>query len=275
MTIRRRIRGVYCISPMKVFGYFLLLISPTACLAQDSVEGIKHSGTGIKNIHVNTDEDYDLNEFRQDISQKEEITYILTLDVFGYYHLDTYGSDLKKETFSQTGEDKGKLSELKQLRSSLIGSDYYIDYEIADYQKSKFKYNLATKTFPFSNAAFGNRTIADGKLIFSTIQIDKPQGFILRNALVEVNNVVAFRQSISFLIIDEKTALEIEENAASLKLLFVFRFTDAKPFKSNLYAGLNFTDYYLMTRLLKVVAYDSATGKVYREFKYVPPTPKK
>ena len=139
----------------------------------------------------------------------------------------------------------------------------------------KFKYNLTTQSFSFSNATFGSPAIPEGKLVIGTIILDKPTGLQIKNASIKGDGIVGVKQSIYLRVPEEKVAINMEDNADQIKILFLFYFTGVKEFRNNVFENLITQDYYFLTRMNKVVVYNSETGEIYKEFKSALPTAKK
>lgn len=251
---------------------FVFLSNSIFC--QVTIDSLKQNSIKINNIKVQPDE-YGLNEYRIDKEQKLKIESIIRLDVYEYFQLLQYDSDLKKKVFEQTEEYQIKLKELKSIKNDLLKKKYYIDYDIAENEKSSLKYNLKTQSFTFSNTTFGNLIIPEAKLILGTIVLDKPQGFILKNTPININKVVAVKQTINFKIPTEDIALKIEENAENIKILFIFQFTAIKAFNNNYYADFIRKDNYLLTKLDQVIVYNSSNNEILKIYKYTPPSPTK
>ena len=56
----------------------------------------------------------------------------------------------------------------------------------------------------------------------------------------------------------------MEDNAGQIKILFLFHFTGVKEFHNNVFENLVSQDYYLLTRMNKMLVYNSKTGEIYK-----------
>lgn len=200
--------------------------------------------------------------YKQDLSQLKNFISTLNSDVFEYYDIKSkFETDLKRKVYSETEDYKTKYTELERLKSKMISTIYYLDFE-PDY----FERNNLIKTFSVSNeiylSSFYNKT---GYIQFDQILFKCPADFTVntRNISHECDDFIEER--ISFKIDNESLALKIEENRTSLRLLFVFSFTGTSPFQGKI-LDLKSTDYYLMTDLRKVIVYNSKTNEIYFTF---------
>jgi len=210
--------------------------------------------------------------YKQDFDQYKEIRSALILNVFDYYSLhQIYDSDLKKKIFKESYEYKQKLSEIQKAKTEIINSTYYLDFEPEYYErKETTKYDISTKRFSYTNEFYSTEKY--NQLGF--IQIDKilfkcPSGFYVKQIKNEHGGVDYIKETLSFRIENESMALKIEENSMNIKLLFLFSFTQALAFTNLDYFGIPNKDYYLMTKLKKVIVYNSSTNEIYAEFKPV------
>ena len=246
---------------------FLLLISITS-FCQVTIDDIKQNSVQIDG-ELDANSYVQLNDYRMDESQEQEISGILASNVFWYYNLSSYDSDLKRKVFSESEEYKSKLTELNQIKSDLLKQDYYLELEIADYEKRSFKYDLNSKTFSFTISSYQSAFYNDSYLQFDNICFRTPTGIFLKNSKFHSGQVDVVKQFISINVADERIALKIEENVDDMRILFLFKFSSAKEFINYPFGpgGYGTREYYLLTNLNKAIVYNSRTGEVYQEFK--------
>jgi hypothetical protein len=203
--------------------------------------------------------------YKQDLSQLKSFISTLNSDVFEYYGIKSkFETDLKRKVYSESEDYKTKYTELERLKSKMISTIYYLDFEPDYYERNNLiKYDKNTKTFFVSNeiylSLFYNKT---GYIQFDQILLKCLADFTVntRNISHECDDFIEER--ISFKIDNESLALKIEENRTSLRLLFLFSFTGTSPLQGKI-MDLTPTDYYLLTDVRKVVVYNSKTNEIY------------
>lgn len=208
--------------------------------------------------------------YKHDIEQFKKIRSILNLDVLEYYDLKKqYDTDLKKKVFKDSDEYKSKLAELEKKKADLKQTTYYLDFEPTYYERNNLiKYDLNSKTFEVTNEIYSDDFYnKPNYLQFDQIIFKCPTGIMNERKQFEAGGVDFIRQNIKFKIEDEALALKIEENRSNLKLLFVFKFTEATPFEGVDFFGRKTTLYALANTLEKVIVYNSSTGEIYHTYK--------
>jgi hypothetical protein len=226
--------------------------------AQETILNLKSNSSEIKGGMIN-------NFYKQDLSQFKNFISALNLDVFEYYDIKSkFETDLKRKVYSESDDYKTKYTELERLKSKMITTVYYLDFEPDYYERNNLiKYDTNTENFSVSNeiylSSFYNKL---GFIQFDQILFKCPAGFTVntRNISYECDDLV--EEKISFKIDNESLALKIEENRTNLRFLFVFSFTGTSPFQGKI-LDLTSTDYYLMTNVRKVIVYNSKTNEIY------------
>lgn len=207
--------------------------------------------------------------------QEREISSIVAPNVYWYYDLKEYDSDLKKKVYSQTDDYKNKLDKLNLIKKDLLNTVYYLDFQIADYERPYFKYDLNTKSFTFTISTYLNAFYNDNFLQFDQICFSKPEGISVRNKKFHSGSVDVVKQIIDVKIQDDKSALKIEEAGENVRFLFLFKFASGQEFFNDLLGtGYGYREYHLLTNLSKVIVYNFYTGEILRELKYTPPAQK-
>lgn len=207
--------------------------------------------------------------YQQSGDQRTEISSILNIDVFKYYNLDEqYNTQLKEKNYKSTADYQGKLNDLKSLKKELCSKTYFLDFDPFYYEKNNtFKYNLNTKTFTLTNEIYKDEMYNGTNVIqFDNIILSLVNGISIRREAYSSGGVDFIRQKIDFKILDEQVAEIIEENRSDIKILFVFRFTNALNYPGKFF-GSSVTVPGMHGKLLKVIMYDSTNGKIFKTFK--------
>lgn len=261
----------------KTLFLICVLLSNLSVYAQTIAE-IKSSAQQIEGKMSNE-------KYEQDNDQFREIKNILNLNVFGYYNIgEEYNTELKRKVYKNSEEYKGKLSELQDKKKELKNTLYYLDFEPAYYERNNLiKYNLSSKYFAVTNQVYADEFYNKPSCVqFDQIVFKCPNGTTVDRSLIRPTSVEFIEQRFKFKIVDEALALRIEEDRSKLKLLFVFKFTEAVPYLGLDVFGRETTMYALLNTPVKVMAYNSETDEVYYTYnrfdipKVVPKTvPKK
>lgn len=207
--------------------------------------------------------------YKHDIPQFKNFRSILKLDVFEYYDLKKqYDTDLKKKVFKESDEYKTKLSELENKLAELKSTSYYLDFEPTYYERNNLiKYDLASRTFSLTNEIYLDDFYNKPNYVqFDNIVFECPTGITIDRKQFQSGGVDFIRQYIKFKILDESLALKIEENRSDIRLLFLFKFTQATPYEGLDFFGKKTTLYALSNTLEKVIVYNSITGEIYKTF---------
>lgn len=239
---------------VKIFTAVLLLLLP-----QQTIRNIKDSSSEIRGKMSNS-------IYQQDGLQADSLISILNSDVFGYFHLrNQFNTDARREAYMESQDFKINQSELAGLRSRLISSTFYLDFE-PDYQAERsiaIKYDPATKYISVSNDLSYSLFYNDpGYIQLDQFLLKCPEGMSVSKKNINYLCVDVVEETMSFKINDAALASKIEENKYNLKLLFVFNITAAVPVQGKT-SVLTASDYHLVTDLRKVIAYNSKTNEIY------------
>jgi hypothetical protein len=242
---------------LKILPGLLIFLNP-----QETIPDIKTNSSEIKGKMSNS-------IFQQDRSQLEYLVSILNSDVLEYYHLkNQYNTDSKREAYLESEDYKTKYSELKELKSKIISTSYYLDFE-PDYQAERsiqIKYDPGTKNLSVSNdlsySLFYNEP---GFIQLDQFIIKCPAGMTISKKNINYACFDVIEETISFKINDKVLASKIEENKYNLRLLFVFNIMGTTPVQGKT-SDLTSADYHLMTNLRKVIAYNSKTNEIYSTY---------
>jgi len=252
---------------MKQLLTTVFIISFTTSFCQVTIDNIKQNSVQIIG-ELDANSYVQLNDYIMDERQEREISSVLASNVFWYYNLTSYDSELKRKVFTATDEYKSKLAELNQIKFDLLKRDHYLDLEIADYEKRTFKYDLRAKTFSFTISSYLSVFYNDSFLQFDNICFRKPTDILLKNSKFHSGQVDVVKQFIAIRVPEETIALKIEENVDDVRILFLFKFVSAKEFINYPFgSGYGTREYYLLTNLNKAIVYNLRTGEIYQEFK--------
>ena len=147
---------------------------------------------------------------------KEELEAIYDLNVFSYFNLSDYDTELKQAVYKKTEEYQNKLTELKSIKAEMLKTIYYgnlanafsnVDYDI---KRKGFEINLG------SNCGIGTSSARTPK----SINLDYECNILLKALPTkQVAEPIMGQGGYSeklFLPMSEETGLEIENNRESL-----------------------------------------------------------
>lgn len=200
-------------------------------------------------------------------ADSKELERLFVSDVFQYYDLDKeYDTPLKKKVYQNSKEYKEKIQELTKLRNDAIKPTYYVSTGLVDKNLGDAIYDLKTKSLiiPIQAQLFYIKPIIDNcdEYIFTNLsaKIHGARGDQPYDVTVYVVGI--------FLQMNEKSALNIENNLDSCKLYIVFKLT-GRAKKLNFYARPPDYSYALSTKdfveavISRMIIANDSTGEVY------------
>ena len=203
-------------------------------------------------------------KYEHDMEQEKQLASILNLDVITYYDLkERFNSPLKIKLFKETEEYNNKLSELTKIKTSTVNKTFYIDYELSVYDKENFKLNTAVQTFSFLLDTEVSEYSNPNEILFDHISLNKVSGISSKSQILSVGSYEYARQKIELKVANLNRALEIEENANDLKMIFVFKFQSTKAFMNDVSGMFSFQDYILKALTQKIIIYNKTNNKVF------------
>ena len=206
-------------------------------------------------------------KYEHDMEQEKQLASILNLDVISYYSLkERLNSPLKIQLFKDTEEYKNKLSQLTKIRNSTVNKTFYIDYRLSVYDKENLKLNTANQTFNFLLDSEVSEYSNPNEILFDHISLNKISGISSKSQILSVGSYEYVRQKIEFKFTNLKKALEIEENANNIRILFIFKLQSTKAFTNNVSGMFDFQDYILKTLTQKVIFYNETNNKIYNSY---------
>lgn len=230
--------------------------------AQQTISSLIENATKIKGR-------LSASQYQIDIEQKKKISSILELDVYRYHYLTyQYNSDLKRKVFEDSDEYKSKRADIEKYRADLLTKTYYLDFEPSYYERNNLiKYDLQSKTFRVSNSIYKkNDYNKTGFVQFDEFIIKTPKGISVKRNTKNIGGVDFIEQDIHFKILDEATALKIEEGSSNLRMLFIFNFSGTANYQGKDILGNPDEKIAPITTLAKVVIYNSQDKEIYHIF---------
>lgn len=160
-----------------------------------------------------------------------ELKYIYDLDIFSYYNLKDYDTDLKKSVFLKSEEGQNKLNELKGIKAEMLKSTYYCEKEwnagkAGNYDIKRKGFDILYQCF-ISNDSPGEN-IQTPKSVALKGEEEKPVWIVFK--ALPSKRVTNGCQSIwgicdaemLFLPMTEESGLEIENDPTNTKLYYFF-----------------------------------------------------
>jgi hypothetical protein len=211
-----------------------------------------------------------------------ELESIYDLDVFNYFNLDDYNTELKREVFKKTEEYQNKLTELKSIKAEMLKTTYYGKLE-----KAFTDYDIKRKGFEIDlgeNCGLGTSDARTPK----SINLEDG-GSVLLKALptkqvaVPIMGQGGYSEKL-FLPMSEETGLEIENDKENIAVYFFFTPTGREKSTFKFYnmvessdAGwYNITHNDIKSDKVRVVVANKSSGNIYfdKTYSYQPPAKK-
>ena len=224
---------------------------------------------------------------------KEELIAIYDLDVFRYYNLTDYDTELKQAVYRKTEDYQNKLTELKSIKAEMFKTLYYgklekaFTYSSGDYDMAKGfssrDYDLKRKGFEIyigTNCGIGTVSAKAPK----SINLDYDCNILLKalpsKQVAESNLGQGVYSERLFLPMSEEAGLEIENDKENIDIYFFFTPTGKEKimFKYLNSDGLwyNITQNEIKSDKVRVVVANKSSGKIYfdKTYSYQPPVTK-
>ena len=217
----------------------------------------------------------DLTANAQEATDKLEAIY--DLDVFQYFNLYDYDTELKQAVFKKTEDYQTKLAELKSAKAEMLKTTYYTS--INEAFSSYTNYDLKRKGFEIdlgSNWGMGTMSARTPKSI---------NGFLFKGLPSKQVPEPLFGQGVNseklFLTMTEEAGLEIENDKENIEVYFFFTPSGKEKtvfkFLNSDHNWYNITHNDLKADKVRVVVANKSSGKIYldKTYTYQPPAPKK
>ncbi len=230
---------------------------------QDTINGIRSGSIKIEGRMSGS-------SFMQDKGQFRKLVSSLNLDVYWYFNLkDQYSNDQVRKVFEGSSDFAGKRTELEKVRSGILSSTYYIEFQpIYNAARSiPLKYEPAAKSFSVMNEVdLDNFVDEPGTLQLDRIVFRYPAGIRVNGVNTSTECLALIDETISFEISDPAVAAKIEENRDNLRLLFVLNLKGTTLIRQGI-KDPSPDDYCLRADLKELVAYNSASGEIYSVYR--------
>lgn len=186
---------------------------------------------------------------------------IYNLDVFDYYELYNYDTELKQKVFLESSEGQGLTEELRLKKEKLLNSVSYFPFQFDG------KYNLSSKTFDISmGISFmpisGYMNLSD--LAIKKKDITKQFGYYTSD-VYRVYGVPAgfdlFGTSTIQLPMTEMEALRVENDIRNLVLVVEFKMEGMKESLYNAYLG-TLVNFYIIDGNTREIYYSLDKNKI-------------
>ena len=188
-----------------------------------------------------------------------KLHHLLKLNVCEYYDLKDYDTDLKRKVFKESSEGANLLKSMRMLRQKVMNSKGYYLFNFKDNWGWYKGYDLQKKQFVLTYI------IRDSE--YSTI----PGYIALPEALIKMNPQIrqfkeerkdAMLVDIRFPLLNEKVALNMEDNIENLVLVVEFKIQDSKV-RNQAVKFLNLPVYSIMVLATKLYIVDKNTHEIY------------
>jgi|381.fasta_scaffold00257_17 hypothetical protein len=223
----------------------------------------------------------------------KELGMIYDLDVFRYFRLKDYDTELKKSLFKKTEEYQNYLKQLKEMKADMFKTTYYIKpyEEFGDYdiQRKGFELNLglmgansatAPKSFELPARKKENEDEGEDDVEFSySLHVQFNALPTTQSTSVYVNRVgYGGNRYKLFIPLSEVNGLEIENDKDNIDLYFFFVPSASGIFLHHwqCYEGHR-NSRIMKTDKVRIVVANKSSGKIYynKSFSYQPTTQKK
>lgn len=205
------------------------------------------------------------NHYQLDLDQFWKIRAILKGNISEYYDLkEQYNLDYKKEELNESDNYKENPADLEKKKAELKQTNYYLDIELPHPEQN---YEHHSKAFTLNNDIVScisykkRRFMQIDQLVFKT-----PRGIKVKRSDYTSDGITNIRQQFKFKLDSDSVALKIKENRRDSRVLFVFKFTDPKPFKGYDTHTRETTLYKITNKLEKVIIYNEKTGEIYQTY---------
>lgn len=247
---------------MKKIVYLLFLLLPTNLIAQQTFDQITQGCNKFVDKGSYTKEqvaicmDEDSNSYELETYQ---IINILNTDVFRYYKLKEYKTDLQKKVFKESPEYKKYETELRHTKDSLKKQRWYY---VCDLESN---YDITRKGFLFSEELYGPEyPNLKGYLSFETLSFDFATKRFPKNK-IEVSKRIwpnrvdySIIQKIILSVPNEKIALEIEKDGKNVGVLFLFQLDSSFD-----YQGVFSKESTIKCKIESIYLFNKRTGNLY------------
>jgi hypothetical protein len=209
----------------------------------------------------------------------EKLYDIYDLNVFRYFGLTDYDTELKQTVFKKTSEYQSKLAELTISKAEMQKTTYYSKLSEAfgnvDYDVKRKGFEIETG----SNFAAYRQNAKPPKSVY--IHLDEECIILKALPTKQVSDSYSGgKKEMFFISVDEENGLEIENDKANADIYFFFTPSGKEKSSSTYYVvnpmgTYNITGTYLKSDKVRVVVANKLSGKIYFDKVYSYQSPKK
>lgn len=188
-----------------------------------------------------------------------KLHHLLKLNVCEYYDLKEYDTDLKRKVFKESPEGQNLLKGMRALRQKVMNSKGYYLFNFKDNWGWYKGYDLHKKQFIFTY------------IIRDLEYVPIPGYTALPEASIKMNTQIrqfkedrkdAVLVDIRFPLLNEKIALDLEENIEDLILVIEFKIQDSRV-RNQAVKFLNLPVYTIIGLATKLYIIDKNTHEIY------------
>ena len=192
-----------------------------------------------------------------------KLNIIYDLDVFEYYDLSQYSTELEKKNFRKTSEYLGKYDELKLKKNELLHTSFFInwDCDISNYiiKEGGFNLSLGTNSGLGLVGAISPKTISD--IYFPTLPTK-------RITYLENSFGTDVREEVLPIRVNEKVGSMIEENKGEISVYLIFKISGKRSISFNYLNEGDDTWYkntqvHLFANKVVIIIANDKTGEIY------------
>lgn len=220
-----------------------------------------------------------------------ELEYINDLDIFSYFKLTDYDTELKQSVFKKTEEGQSKLTELKRIKAEMLKTTYYVKlsnkFTNSDYDIKKGGFSI------FLGKNISAMFVLESQRSPKSIAFnDSTESWIFLKALPSKqiastlwDNKGGVYEEILFLTMSEESGLEVENDRENTEVYFFFtpngrEQTVFKVYEKNLISDDKWYDIKhndLKADKVRIVVANKLSGKILYDkfFSYQVPSTKK
>jgi len=225
---------------------------------------------------LNAQNDFDASVGSLNMEQTAIFNATYDLDVFKYFKLYDYDTELKQAVFKKTEEYQNKLTELKSIKAEMLKTTYYVKIE------DKFNdnnYDIKRKGFDInlgSNWGMGTMSARTPKSVGGILFKALPTKQVAESTIGK-----GIYSEELFLPISEEEGLEIENDKGNIDIYFLFTPTGKEKSvikflnSDGYWYNINHND--IKSEKVRVVVANKSSGKIYfdKTYSYQPSASKK
>ena len=159
-----------------------------------------------------------------------ELEYIYGLDIFSYYKLNDYDTELKRSVFQKSEEGQNKFNELKSIKAEMLKTTYYIKQsgyftnENYDIQKKGFNIKLGWVNVnlksgpPRTPKSIAFDETEKSRILLKALPSKKVRATPWKPSM---KNLEAYAEEL-FISMGEESGLEVENDKENTEVYFFF-----------------------------------------------------